>query len=218
MGERDDLEQAQQDFVAAGLRDCHVDEQVMYRQTYWNTDAFGKLYAIDEEEKIQKSTLNPLEIVFPDDYLCTTENQEEYIEFEVILDSGAGAHVVGPAMIPGYKIEESDLSRAGAGFVAADGGRLANLGKALLHLMTMDSQGGVHKVHSTFQVADVTRALWSVALICDSGMDVKFEKTRALILDQAGREICVFQRRNGLYVAKAKLRNPLFQGFQRQGA
>ena len=99
MGERDDLEQAQQDFVAAGLRDCHVDDPVMYRQTYWDTDAFGKLYAVDEDEKIQKTTLNPLEIVFPDDYLCTTESQEEYIEFELILASGAGA---GSGSIYGY--------------------------------------------------------------------------------------------------------------------
>ena len=91
------------------------------------------------------------------------------------------------------------------------------LGEALLHLVTLDSRGGEHNVHSTVQVADVTRALWSVGLICDSGLKVEFGQTMAVIKDAQGVEICVFRRVNGLYVAKAKLRNPLFKGFQRPG-
>ena len=161
--------------------------------------------------------LNPLEVVFPEEFLGAATVEEEFITFEVILDSGAGAHVVSSKMIPGYSVLESALSRAGAGFVAADGGRMDNLGEALLHLVTLDSRGGEHNVHSTFQVADVTRALWSVGLICDSGLKVEFGQTMAVIKDAQGVEICVFRRVNGLYVAKAKLRNPLFKGFQRPG-
>ena len=166
----------------------------------------------------RSSPSTPIEIVYPENSLYATDIEEpEFIEFEVILGSGAGAHVVSAAMIPGYVVEESELSRAGAGFVAADGGRMKNRGEAKLKMITTDSRGGDHQVHSTFQVADVTRALWSVALICDSGLDVRFGRESAVVVDSKGIEICKFQRRNGLYVARTRLLTPLYKGFQRPG-
>ena len=75
-------------------------------------------------------------------------------------------------------------------------------------MMSTDSKGGVHEIHSKFQVADVTRALWSVALICDSGLKVDFATDHAVIKDKSGKELCVFERRGGLYVAQMKLKKP----------
>ena len=84
-------------------------------------------------------------------------------------------------------------------------------------MLTSDKAGGQHTVSSKFQVADVTRALWSVGVICDCGVGVVFKADQA-ITKQDGTEICVFQRKNGLYVARVKLRNLAFQqGFQRPG-
>ena len=144
-------------------------------------------------------------------------DQEEFIEMEVILDSGAGAHVASKRHIPGYDVVESELQRSGAAFVAADGGRIDNEGEAALNLVTVDAEGAAHEVASTFQIADVTRPLWSVGVICDSGLNVVFAKDHAKVLDAKGVELCHFARRNGLYIAKVRLRNPKYEGFRRQG-
>ena len=86
-----------------------------------------------------------------------------------------------------------------------------------LHMITKDSEGRDHEVNSKFQVADVTRALLSVGGICESGLNVTINKREAKVLNPEGKEVCVFTRKNGLYVAEVQLRNPLFQGFRRPG-
>jgi hypothetical protein len=113
---------------------------------------------------------------------------------------------------------ESALSKAGVAFVGADGGRIANHGGPLLKIVSEDSKGNKHHITSNFQVADVTKALWSVGLICDSGLDVRFKKHEALILDSRGVELCRFERIGGLYVTTVMLENPEHQDFHRQGA
>ena len=81
--------------------------------------------------------------------------------------------------------------------MGADGGRIANHGESLLKIVSEDSKGNKHHITSNFQVADVTKALWSVGLICDSGLDVRFKKHEALILDARGVELCRFERIGG---------------------
>ena len=93
-----------------------------------------------------------------------------------------------------------------------------NHGESLLQMMTMDAKGGGHAVTSHFQVADVTRPLWSVGLITDSGLGVKFFKDHASIFDKKGIELCHFTRTGGLYVTTVQLENPAHPDFQRQGA
>ena len=171
--------------------------------------------------------VNPLELVFPENSLMTADpTLQEFIEMEVVLDSGAGAHVASRAHIPGYAVLPSILSKAGAAFVGADGSRIKNHGEAALQLVTVDRHGREHAVHSKFQIADVTRALWSVGVICDSGLRVVFTKETAAVLDAQGKELCHFDRQQGLYIAKVKLKNPMYgqagetqaAGFHRQGS
>ncbi len=172
-------------------------------------------------------SVNPLELVFPESSLMTADpSLKESIEMEVVLDSGAGAHVASRAHIPGYAVLPSILSKAGAAFVGADGSRIKNHGEAALQLITVDRHGHEHAVHSNFQIADVTRALWSVGVICDSGLRVVFTRETAAVLGPQGKELCHFNRANGLYIAKVKLRNPAYSkaseaqdaGFRRQGS
>ncbi len=162
--------------------------------------------------------LLPLEVVFPEGPLMMAKGEQpRYTELEVVLDSGAGAHVASKRHVTGYEIKESALSRAGAAFVAADGGRMKNHGETSLSIVTVDSKGTGHAVTANFQIADVTRALWSVGLICDSGLKVTFRAKDASVLDANGIELCHFERVHGLYVAKVQVENPLFDGFHRQG-
>ena len=115
-------------------------------------------------------------------------------------------------------MRESELKKAGASFVAIDGSRIENEGEAEINLVVKDGNGSGHKVRTTMQVADVTRALWSVGVLCDAGLDPRFTAKHAKVFDSKGVEICHFTRKNGLYVTTVKLRNPEFQGFRRQGS
>ena len=162
----------------------------------------------------------PLEVVYPEgseSLLMAGQDPPRYISLKVVLDSGAGAHVVNRKAIPGYAVMESVLSKAGAAFLAADGGRIKNHGESLLKIVAEDSKGGKHFITSNFQVADVTRALWSVGLICDSGLDVRLRRDHASVLDAHGRELCHFPRVGGLYIATVRIENPEHPDFQRPG-
>ena len=132
---------------------------------------------------------------------------------KIAMDSGAGDHVASPEDVEGFAIEESPNSKAGRNFVAANGGKIRNHGQATVRMRT----GKGRKLASTFQVADVTRPLYSVSKLCDAGYDVKFSKKRATIMDEHGQPICVFARQGGLYVARMRLRNPKYRGFSMQG-
>ena len=140
-----------------------------------------------------------------------------YTKLKVALDSGAGAHVINRDDAPGYEVRPSAMSQAGAAFLAADGGRIPNYGEVHVKMLSYDTSGKAHKITSRFEAADVTRALWSVGLICDSGLDVRFTSERALVLDKQGNEVCVFERSNGLYVTEVDVESPHPEVFHRQG-
>ena len=162
--------------------------------------------------------IHACDIVYPQEVNNANISTDEYIDLEVILDSGAGAHVASRRHIPGYEVKDSALKRAGASFVAVDGNRIDNEGEALLNCVVEDANGKGTNVENKVQVADVTRTLWSVGVLCDAGLDPRFWKDYAKIFDSRGVELCHFTRKNGLYVAKIKLRNPLYKSFQGQGA
>ena len=141
----------------------------------------------------------------------------EFLEIEVVIDSGAGAHVMNKRDCPGYVTQESALAKAGASFKAANGSPIKNYGEVRVEMLAQDSKGASHNIKTKFEAADVTRALWSVGVLCDAGLDVEFSNDKAVVIDANGVEVCAFYRENGLYVSKVKIRNPKHAGFQRPG-
>ena len=80
--------------------------------------------------------------------------------------------------------------------------------------MTSEVGGDVRGLQSCFQVAQVTRPLMSVSRVCDQGLRCIFDDEQATVVDKkTGKEVTVFQRRGGLYIAKMKLKAPA--GFTR---
>ena len=140
---------------------------------------------------------------------------QETVPFEVVLDSGAADHVADNVDAPGYGVVPSAGSKAGKGFIAANGARIPNRGQMAFSLRTDD--GG--RLKSTFQVCETSRPLWSVGKICDSGHKVIFTAAGAQIVhEKTGKTHCSFDRKNGLYVASLKLANPTRESdFARQG-
>ena len=97
--------------------------------------------------------------------------------------------------------------------------------------MTLELQSGDAAISSKFQVAKISRPLWSVGKICDAGYKVVFDARQGAIYHkQSGSQVGVFERKGGLYVSDMKLRNPSYvakggkqqptsksaQGFRRQ--
>ena len=79
-----------------------------------------------------------------------------YLDMRVLLDPGAADHVVDSREAPGYAIEESAGSKAGAGILAANGDSIPNQGRMTLQLNVPSSKRYV-LVHSTFKAASIRR-------------------------------------------------------------
>jgi len=116
---------------------------------------------------------------------------------KVALDSGAGDHVASPEDCEGFAIEESPNSKAGRNFVAANGGKIVNHGQSTVRMKTPKGR----RVASTFQVAEVTRPLYSVSKLCDYGYGVNFTADEGVV-KKNGEVIHVFKREGGLFVAE----------------
>ena len=172
-----------------------------------------------EEDPRQYEEVNLMEDEEIDDILTVeskTCRELYYTEpFEVILDSGAGEHVASDKDAPGYAIKESRGSRAGQNFIAAGGHKMANRGEMALRLRTQGAGG--KEIATTFQVASVTRPLWSVARICDAGFKVMFDQAGADILGKDGKAVCRFKRVGNLYKVRFDLKNPTHKDFARRG-
>ena len=153
--------------------------------------------------------------------VCMTQDQEikkGYKQIEIALDSGAGEHVASRSTAADYPVEESAGSRAGQHFIAAGGARIPNEGQFTLALRSGDLEKKKGRdIKTTFQVAKVTRPLWSVGRICDEGFEVKFTNSEAHVLTKEGKEVCRFRRKGGLYVAELHLKSASQAGFQRRG-
>jgi len=132
----------------------------------------------------------------------------------VALDSGAGDHVASPDDIDGMVMEESPGSRADKHFIAANGQRIKNRGQVQAKMV--DNKLGT-SFGSTFQVADVSRPLYSVSKMCDAGAKVEIDAKEAVV-KKGGRTLARFVRQGGLYVAEFTMspREPA-TGFPGQG-
>ena len=120
----------------------------------------------------------------------------------IALSSSAGDHVAGRDQVGKNSARPSLASEHGCHFVDAGGNRIQNQGESQLHML----EPGGKTTKSTFQVADVTRALYSVSKICDDGCEVYFTATEAVITKN---DVVVtrFVREGGLYVAEMQIKD-----------
>ena len=112
-------------------------------------------------------------------------------------------------------------------FTGAGGDGIKNHGKAEVTLVTEDGR----MINNVVQVAEVTRALHSTGLICDTKKEVLFTQGEAVVVPAGAlsrflgtiKRLASYKRKGGLYVAKMKIRkrvdpgNPKASPFGRQG-
>jgi hypothetical protein len=128
---------------------------------------------------------------------------QERRTIKVAMDSGAGDHVCSPEDVWGLEVVPSAASIAGRGFIAANGARILNQGQVPVKLM--ESAGG--RIDTTFQVADVSRPLFSMSRICDQGNEVTVNSKEAVV-KRDGKVVTRFKREGGLYVAELAMMPP----------
>ena len=115
-------------------------------------------------------------------------------------------------------IQPSAASKKCLGFIAANGARIPNLGETKVVMKEADRS---NSIQSTFQIADVSRPLYSVSHICDEGCEVHFCAAYAWVTKD-NKEIASFPRERGLYVAEMIVQPKVdtggkAAGFARQG-
>ena len=116
----------------------------------------------DEEEVDDGDTEN---------LVCTMRgNDWESLLYLIIVDSGASASTFPKDWCPHVKLWETEESRAGQIFNAANGQAIPNLGRRAVTLMTRE--GAIRDM--SFEVCNVTRAFGSVSQICRAGHKVAF--------------------------------------------
>ena len=103
--------------------------------------------------------------------------------------------------------------------MGAGGQGIANEGEVDLALVAQIGPNATRNIRSTFQVAAVTRPLWSVSCIldtCPENSEAVFRRHEAVIKDGSGKVVAKFPRKGGLYVGTLMLRNPRHPGFRGQ--
>ena len=144
------------------------------------------------------------------------DNEPEFIEVEMTLDTGATVHAADREDLPGHEVVESPGSRVGQKLQAAGGKLLPNEGQTFVNMLAPDT---MVELVSCFQIAKVTRPLLSVTKITEKGeVDVICKKDKALlVLAETQEVLATFHKKGGLHVAMMKVRNPRWQGFTRPG-
>jgi hypothetical protein len=115
---------------------------------------------------------------------------------ELLVDSGAVDNVGDPRVFPEYRLRESDGSRNGLHYLAANNGNIKNEGE--INLSCRSSEGIPFKLR--MQGAKVSRPILSVIRLTESGKDVIFKKNGGIIRDTKTGVTTTFRRKHGIYV------------------
>ena len=119
------------------------------------------------------------------------DNVQDEIPVPVVLDSGAGDHVSDNMDAFGYVVEPSPGSRAGRGFIAANGAKIPNRGQMKLSLKTEDGRP-IKFVSRSARRAGLYGALGGAG---GSGCKVVFDSAKAEVVRKStGKTSCTFQR------------------------
>ena len=140
----------------------------------------------------------------------------KYELIEITVDSGAEESVTPPDVMNQFQTKETENSKAGEQFVAANGSVIENEGERSVEVHTLD---GV-KRSMVFQVTTVNKALASVARMNEKGNIVVFDGENSYIQNkQPGEVIPLRKKKQGTWVLEGWVeKEPVPEaGFGRQG-
>ena len=95
------------------------------------------------------------------------DQEQEFIETEMTLDTGANVHAADRLDLPGHEGRESAGSRAGQKFGCAGGKLISNEGECKV---LMVAPGGMEcEIDTTIQIVKITRLLFSFTQMIQNG-------------------------------------------------
>ncbi len=134
--------------------------------------------------------------------MAAPEKMNNWRYVELLADSGAVDNVGDPKSFPEYRLRESEGSRSGLHYLAANNGGIRNQGEQLLTCKS--SEGIPFKLR--MQSAEVSRPILSVIRLTESGKEVTFRKNGGTIRDPKTGMTTEFQRKHGVYVLRMWVR------------
>jgi len=139
----------------------------------------------------------------------------KYELIEITVDSGAEESVTPPDVMNQFQTKETENSKAGEQFVAANGSVIENEGERSVEVHTLD---GV-KRSMVFQVTTVNKALASVARMNEKGNTVVFDGESSYIQNKQTGEVIPLKKKQGTWVLEVWVeKEPVPEaGFGRQG-
>ena len=137
---------------------------------------------------------------------------EGWTKVATVIDSGCVEHVGPPEMASEVAMVPSTGSSRGQTYSVANGEDLDNLSQKMLIAHTAGGQSGT----VTYQMAKVTKPLFSVGQACDDGNLVIFGSKGGMVYNVNSKTISPFKRVNRNYEMELWLKKGE-QGFPRQG-
>ena len=123
-------------------------------------------------------------------------NQDRYVRFSPVMDSGAGDHVTNRNTLPEVPVQPSPGSRRGQVYSAAGGKAIANEGEQVIPLISNEGA----RTQMTYQVAEVRRPLCSIARLCDRGNRVVFGRGGGVVQNLSTGRCSPFRREGAIYI------------------
>ena len=127
------------------------------------------------------------------------------LPYPIVVDSGASTSVMPLSWCSHVEIKDTEASKRGVFYTAANGQRIYNKGERQVTMMT---QEGI-KRNMRFQVCNVERPLGSVSQFCQAGHSVVFnppEDPRGSYIEHRETgERMYMESRDGVYVLNTKV-------------
>ena len=136
-------------------------EEMMEKGKHWAASGCGKLCLAEAKQGLRPT--------------------EGYEIIKIVADSGASDHVAPPSTAAHIEIEETEMSRSGLYYTAANGQKIDNVGQRTIRALTEDG----NKVAMTWQIAAIKRPLASIGKMCDAGNSAIFTKEGGYIVPES---------------------------------
>ena len=137
---------------------------------------------------------------------------------KITVDSGAAESVLPVNIVPNETLVEGEAKKRGVRYVAANGGKMENLGEKKVRFRR---DGSSHVNSIVFQVTEVGKPLASVSRILDKGNSVVFSRNGegSYIINEKTRERIPIKEEKGTFVMDVEFLEPVAasQDFPRQG-
>jgi hypothetical protein len=129
--------------------------------------------------------------------ICSIEEiKGKWVRISAGMDSCAAQTVMSRKMFPKMKIEQTEDSKNGKEYTAANGGKIRNEGQKIIPFTTVEGQELKMKV----QVAEVTRMLISASKVAKAGNIVNLDAKNPHVKNIKTGKVTKLRHQNGIFL------------------